>query len=225
MSDMSSVVAQAKNDLITHGEDLSGNYTPVAVDAHAFNFPAMLAKDPRFLADNFREKIPGSKEYRILKPKQMYESGDLTMDQALERPAIWAGRPKENEYAAWEKMYQDHANALGAKPAQGQAGNWISGADTTDVRTEAAKPFAQHVEDKIFDTAERRGITPQQAMKDWIRGRTPLLAGGKPVNDAAIVKASPRKAPLAIAGAIPLAGTMLDERQPSSLADYLQNGL
>lgn len=155
-------------------QNLSGNFEPGTIDTHAFRAPAMLAEDPRFLAQSFLlEK--GAKPRNI---RREFEQGKVSMEEALQRPAFWESMPLKTEYGAMEKYYQDLAREMQMRTAQAQAGGWGAGGAMTGLKSEASKPFLGFIEDRLRKTAEERGISMSEALSQMIRGKAPLLSVG-----------------------------------------------
>ena len=155
-------------------QNLMGNMQPVAVDSHAFKAPAMMSQDPRFLATSFS---PG-KDLPNVYPQRMYESGELTMDEALKRPMYWAAQPNANEYPAMEQYYKGLSSELGLTPGQGQASGWVGNGQLTGLKSDDAATWLQLWQDRINNTAMRMGKSPQQTEADFWQGKHPLLTGG-----------------------------------------------
>ena len=85
----------------------------------------------------------------------------------------WSRSPTPAEYGYIENFEADIADKLGMTPAQFQASVWVgAGAETgvADVR-----PFIDVFNDVVVETAEKRGITPAEALKQFVRGEKPLL--------------------------------------------------
>lgn len=82
--------------------------------------------------------------------------------------------PKETEYGFLERLQQKEAAKLGMSPAQYQASLWLGGAEQTGVKS-GYDPALRHIEKRIELTAEKRGQTKEQVLKDFIHGRAPLL--------------------------------------------------
>src|SRR5215469_1308447 len=153
-------------------QGLLGNYSPVTVDMHAFKLPAMLSRDPRFLATGVPKGAPG---YPDFNPRQAVTSGEVSMDEAFRNPAWWEEAPHpQKEYPALEQYWKGIAKDLNLDPAQAQASGWIGGGDITGL---GSKPqtFAQAFQDRIFNTAYRTGQSPQDAEKGFWTGAHPLL--------------------------------------------------
>ena len=152
-------------------ENLVGNQNPATIDTHAFRLPAILGRDPRFLETAFQVSKDAPKQ----NIQKMLASGEISMDDAAARAAFWQAQPKANEYAAMENYYKSLGKELGLTPAQTQASAWVGGGKITGLASDESKPFLRFFEDRVNLTAEKRGETPAKVMKDFIRGKKPLL--------------------------------------------------
>lgn len=178
----------------TFATNLKGNQLPVTVDAHATKLPAMLSRDPRWLATSTRlerKNAAGESEFYNVYPRRMHEEGGMGMDQALERPVFWDSSPAPNEYGGLEQLYQGIADKAGITPAQAQASAWIAGGDVTGLGSDSSKAFMDFFEQRLMETARQRGITPQEALRRMIRGEQPLLAKTNPIGKAQAVEQPP----------------------------------
>ena len=155
-------------------QDLMGNQQPVAVDTHAFRLPGILSQDPRFLETAYQSSKDAPKQ----NIQQMVLSGQMSMEDALKQPAYWQAQPKANEYGAMENYYQGLASDAGLSPAQAQAAAWVGGGQQTGLASDASKPFIGFVEDRANKTADVRGLSPAEALSQFIRGNKPLLGVG-----------------------------------------------
>lgn len=153
-------------------QNLMGNLDPVTVDVMAMRGPVLATKDPRWLATNVRSEKP-SGEIDIIKPREMFESGELTLKDALRRPGVWEAAPKGAEYNAFEDLYRDVARKRGMAPAQAQASAWYGSGTEAGLRT-APRTFEQAIEDRVFHTAQQRGETPQRVLSQFLRGEREL---------------------------------------------------
>lgn len=153
-------------------ENLVGNQQPATIDTHAFRLPAILGQDPRFLETAFQVGKDAPKQ----NIQKMLQSGETTMDEAAKRAAWWQAQPRENEYAAMENYYKSLGKDLGLTPAQTQASAWVGGGKLTGLASDESKPFLRFLEDRINLTAEKRGETPKQTLKNFIRGRAALYS-------------------------------------------------
>jgi hypothetical protein len=161
-------------------ENLSGNQRPVTVDTHATRLPATIARDPRWLALSLKTE----KDVPPISPKGMLDRGEISMDEALERPAFWDAIPKKTEYGALERLYQDIARKKGMSPAQAQASAWVGGAESTGMQS-GADPFLKVFEDRVRITAEKTGEPPEAVLRRFIRGEISLYNRGGAVPLAA----------------------------------------
>ena len=155
-------------------EDLKGNLTPVAVDTHAFRLPAMLSQDPRFLETGLQVK-KGEPARNIRKE---FERGDVTMEEALQRPAYWATQPEENEYLAMERFYQSLAPETGLDPGQVQAAAWVGGGPMTGLRADETLSAMDLFKKRVALTAQKLGQDPRDVLAKMMRGTGPLLSLG-----------------------------------------------
>jgi N-acetylmuramoyl-L-alanine amidase len=155
-------------------QNLMGNYAPGTMDRHAFKLPAILSRDPRFLETSFTPE----KGADIVRPQQMYQNGQLTMEDAVNQPTMWAGMPNKNEYAALEGWYKSIGDELGITPAQVQASAWVGGGHITGLASAADETFLHSFQGRAFNTAYHTGQTPSEVVKKMIRGEQPLLSGG-----------------------------------------------
>ena len=159
---------------LSFSQNLQGNFAPVTVDAHAFKLPAMLAKDPDFLATSIKLEKGEPSIY----PSRMLASGDITMADAVKRPVYWSSKPNANEYGAMEQYYKRLAAETGMSPAQVQAAAWAGGGKLTGLESVAGDPFMRAVENRANKTAAARGISPAEALSQMMRGKAPLLGLG-----------------------------------------------
>lgn len=155
-------------------QDLMGNQQPVAVDTHAFRLPGILSQDPRFLETAYQSSKDAPKQ----NIQQMVLSGQMSMEDALKQPSYWQAQPKANEYGAMEQYYQGLARDAGLSPGQTQAAAWVGGGQTTGLASDSSKPFIGFVEDRANKTADARGLSPAEALSQFIRGKAPLLGVG-----------------------------------------------
>jgi hypothetical protein len=83
--------------------------------------------------------------------------------------------PSNTEYRYLEGYQAELADRLGMTPAQWQASVWM-GADTG---VADPRPFLEVFDDVVARTAQRNGVSKQQALADFIGGKAPLygLAG------------------------------------------------
>ena len=189
--------------------NLQGNQRNVTIDTHNFRLPGILARDPRFLETSIAELSPsyesaleglrrnypnlpqdvaqaaikpkGEKVSVTYRPREWYDRGYMTMDEAANDPAIWTAKPNPNEYGYYEQWQQDQAAKMGLSPAQYQASMWLGGGDTTGLGS-AAEPFLGTMEARVRYTADRLGMDPDVVLEMMLKGEIPLLAEGGAVD-------------------------------------------
>jgi hypothetical protein len=161
-------------------ENLAGNWLPVTVDAHALKLPAMLSRDPEFLARSIRVEAPDPKDpskkiFVDRKPYQEWKEGRLSMDDAVKDATLWEAQPAENEYLALEQFYKRIADEMGISPAQAQAAAWVGGGDLTNLES-APEAFMDTVNKRILRTSAIRDEPVEDTTRAFLRGQRPLLS-------------------------------------------------
>ena len=166
----------------TFYENLLGNLEPVTVDVNAVRGPIITQGDPRWLTSKLVEKDDTGKVINSYKPREMYESGEMSMREAKQRPGFWEAAPSGSEYAGFEDLWQRGARRHGVKPAESQALGWYGSADVTALKT---KPelYVDNLERLIKRTAEQTGKSPTEVMNDMITGQGFLRKDGGAVTD------------------------------------------
>jgi hypothetical protein len=81
-------------------------------------------------------------------------------------------QPGKN-YGALEGVQHGQAGQLNVEPAQWQGGLWFGDAERTGVRS-GTEPFLRVLEQRLADTAEQRGLTKVQMLKEFLRARQPI---------------------------------------------------
>jgi hypothetical protein len=158
--------------------NLGGNQQPVTGDKHFIRLIGMLSQDPAFLNGKSVADVNypalGIAKGESRNWKEEVQSGRITMEQALQHPHMWQDMPDPNHYGALEAWAQHIASKMGLTPAQFQAALWVGGGRVTGLRS-LPTSFLGIVENRLHNTAVKRGITKEQALDDFIRGRHPLL--------------------------------------------------
>ena len=85
--------------------------------------------------------------------------------------------PEGSHYAWLEDLQRAHAEELGLTPAQYQASMWIGGANETKMLS-PQEPFLRTFERHIDYTARQREQKKTQVLRDFIKGKAPLLSVG-----------------------------------------------
>lgn len=176
----------------TFYENLLGNLKPVTVDVNAVRGPIIERGDPRWLTSKLVEKDEEGRIINSYKPREMFESGEMTMREAKQRPGFWEAAPSGSEYAGFEDLWQRGAKRHGVEPAEAQALGWYGSADVTALKTKPEN-YVDNLERLIKRTAEQTGQSPQKVMKDLVTGEGFLRKDGGAVDikaaDARLAKA------------------------------------
>lgn len=201
--------------------NLQGNQQVATIDTHNFRLPGILSRDPRFLEtsvaelaktpeaalETLKRQYPGLPDDVVAgavterpgkvsinyKPQEWVNKGYISMDDAVNDPALWTSKPRDNEYGYYEQWQQDQAKKLGISPAQYQASMWLGGGETTGLGS-AAEPFLGTLEARVRYTADRLGMDPETVLDMMVKGEIPLLAkGGAVAREKFAVKRPARK--------------------------------
>lgn len=166
-------VAQGGMDLyrnpkpVSFAENMRGNEVPVTVDAHALTLPGLLSRDPRFLSTSYVSQEGAAP----INPRQMVESGQVSMEEATQNPQWWSSAPDQaTEYAPLERYWQGIAQNAGLSPRAAQSAAWIGGGEVTGLQSRP-QPLQRIIEDRLQLTAKLRGESPRKVLEDFaVRG-------------------------------------------------------
>ena len=165
----------------TFYENLLGNLKPVTVDVNALRGPIIEQGDPRWLASKLVEKDDKGKVINSYKPREMFDTGEMTMREAKQRPGFWEAAPKGSEYAGFEELWQRGAKRHNIEPAEAQALGWYGSADVTALKTKPEN-YVDNLERLIKRTAEQTGKSPTEVMNDMVTGKGFLRKDGGAVS-------------------------------------------
>jgi hypothetical protein len=154
----------------TFYENLLGNLQPVTVDVNAVRGPIIERGDPRWLTSKLVEKDETGKVINSYKPREMLESGEMTLREAKQRPGFWEAAPSGSEYAGFEELWQRGAKRHNVAPAEAQALGWYGSADVTALKTKPEN-YVDNLERLIKRTAEQTGKSPTEVMNDMVTGK------------------------------------------------------
>ena len=153
----------------TFYENLLGNLKPVTVDVNAVRGPIIERGDPRWLTSKLVEKDEEGNIINSYKPREMFDSGEMTMREAKQRPGFWEAAPSGSEYAGFEDLWQRGAKRHDVDPAEAQALGWYGSADVTALKTKPEN-YVDNLERLIRRTAEQTGQSPTKVMNDLVTG-------------------------------------------------------
>ena len=165
----------------TFYENLLGNVKPVTVDVNALRGPIIEQGDPRWLTSKLVEKDETGKVINSYKPREMYDSGEMSMREAQQRPGFWEAAPSGSEYAGFEELWQRGAKRHNIEPAEAQALGWYGSADVTALKTKPEN-YVDNLERLIKRTAEQTGQSPTKIMNDLVTGEGFLRKDGGAVD-------------------------------------------
>lgn len=165
----------------TFYENLLGNLQPVTVDVNAVRGPIIERGDPRWLTSKLVEKDETGKVINSYKPREMLESGEMTLREAKQRPGFWEAAPSGSEYAGFEDLWQRGAKRHDVAPAEAQALGWYGSADVTALKTKPEN-YVDNLERLIKRTAEQTGKSPTEVMNDMVTGKGFLRKEGGAVD-------------------------------------------
>jgi hypothetical protein len=161
----------------TFYRNLQGNLKPVTVDVNAVRGPVITHGDPRWLTSKLVEKDENGNILNSYKPREMLDTGEMTLREAKQRPGFWEAAPSGSEYAGFEKLWTDAAKRAGVSPAEAQAMGWYGSADVTALKT---KPelYIENLERMIRRTAEESGQNPTTVLDRVLKGEDYLKKDG-----------------------------------------------
>ena len=165
----------------TFYENLLGNLKPVTVDVNALRGPIIEQGDPRWLTSKLVEKDDKGNIINSYKPREMYDTGEMTMREAQQRPGFWEAAPSGSEYAGFEDLWQRGAKRHNIEPAEAQALGWYGSADVTALKTKPEN-YVDNLERLIKRTAEQTGQSPTKVMNDFVTGEGFLRKDGGSVS-------------------------------------------
>ena len=157
-------------------ENLMGNEDLLTADRHFMRLVGILSEDPRFLKTT-AEVSRGGQMVKI-KPQEMFQRGELTMEQAVKDPNLWVEAPNPNEYLYMENQFRDKvAKPLKYTVADAQGKAWVGAAHITGMAS-PPESWVTLLRQRIQYTADRLNVDPQVILKKFVRGEIPLLELG-----------------------------------------------
>jgi hypothetical protein len=171
----------------TFGENLKGNWDYATVDKHNVRAFAIASKDPEFVEarladpagtpapDWWSEKKYGAWNPEKFNPRKFIQENKIKWEAI---PPTWFKEaPTKTDYKAFEDLNRKLAKDLGISPAAAQAALWLGAGQATGLGSPPVA-FMKILEGRLAETAKKRGISREQALKDFIRGNAPLLQFG-----------------------------------------------
>tara|TARA_R110000751_G_scaffold195095_1_gene300478 strand:+ start:138 stop:1178 length:1041 start_codon:yes stop_codon:yes gene_type:complete len=169
-----------------------GNTTNIAADLHFTRYMGMASGDPQWLgaagttisqkaADEIIAEFPRAAKYITMKknpvgkmvptlnPRKLVEDGVVPIEKLEAHPKMWAEKPNDNEYAAFEDFVGHLAKERGLTPAQYQAALWMGAAKRTGVDDSSQGTFMQLLRDRADLMASKSNMTRAEVIKRFIR--------------------------------------------------------
>jgi hypothetical protein len=143
----------------------------------------MASQNPDWLVNRLSigNKAKGTEQ--IIRPREMFNRGELSMQEALKRPGFWEAAPSlTGEYAGIEDMWKAGSKQAGQPHAgSGQALGWYGSAGLEDSAGLKSKPmtWVESLEKNARDRAAITGEHPLDVMKNFLRLKGHLKKGGK----------------------------------------------
>ncbi len=178
-------------------QSLKGSEKNMAADLHFTRYIAMASKDPDWLgvagtevsedfAQRMLQEFPKSKEYFKtnangkpgFNPKKAVKDGVVPIKVLEDYPSVWAQKPADNEYGAFEDFMFEVGNELGLTGPQAQAALWMGAARKTGVDPTSQTTFMQAVRDRADIQAKKRGTTREQVLFDFVMNKGLLTGAG-----------------------------------------------
>jgi hypothetical protein len=114
--------------------------------------------------------------------KKAAKDGVVTADQMsdLNSPQLWADKPNDAEYAAFESLMSEIGAEVGLTGGQAQAALWMGAADRTGVAPSSQGTFMELLRRRADSRAAKEGTTREDVLRSFIKDKG-LLMGGNPV--------------------------------------------
>jgi|688.fasta_scaffold06859_3 hypothetical protein len=178
---------------------LKGNERNIAADLHFTRYMAMASQHPDWLntttdvSADFRDRVlkdyPGAKSFFSTKmvngkevptfnPSQAVKAGTVPLEAIAEYPSIWAAKPNDNEYGAFEEYIAEIGNELGMTPAQVQANLWMGAAKRTGVDDASQGTFMELLRKRADKRAAKDGMSREQVLRRFVREKGLLAIPG-----------------------------------------------
>lgn len=201
-------VAPTKSSMVENpkpkgfSNSLLGNTTNMAGDLHFTRYMAMASRHPDWLSTGsdvgkeFKEEIlqafPKAKKYfgkrkvngkiqDSFNPKKAVTEGAVPLEALEKYPNVWAEKPRDNEYGAFEDLMKEIGEELNMTPSQVQANLWMGASDKTGVDPSSQGTFMDLFRRRADKKAKATGKTREQVIKEFIKDKGLLavpMAGG-----------------------------------------------
>jgi len=183
------------------GLGLMGNRRNMALDRHAIRAVGILSGDPEWLKTSVqleRTLKDGTKQKYTIRPRDMVESGEMSMKEAQKDQMLWQDAPADDaEYGLIEKWLQGLADKVGIAPTDWQGKLWFGMGKRTGLAS-APETYMESLAKRAAYTGYLHNRDPKQILRQYILGEIPLnqllgplLGGGAAA--AAAAGSSPKR--------------------------------
>jgi hypothetical protein len=185
-------------------QSLKGNPRNIAADLHFTRYMAMASRNPEWLSGQaalsqkvltdlravagkkiepyIRVKTVKGVTITTFNAKKAAKDGVITADKMsdLNSPQLWADKPNDAEYAAFESLMSEMGTEAGLTGGQAQAALWMGAADRTGVAPSSQATFMELLRRRADSRAAKEGTTRADVLRSFIKDKG-LLMGGNPL--------------------------------------------
>ena len=175
-------------------QSLIGNTRNIAADIHFTRYMAMASGNPdwiengRDLSQTFEKELRGKYGNKINKyittgtdtvgnptrkfaAKDAMDAGTVKLDDYQAQPGMYADKPRETEYKAFEDYINEIGKELNMSAAQVQANLWMGAADKTRVAESSQGTFMELLRNRADKRAKEIGSTRSDVLQDFIKNK------------------------------------------------------
>lgn len=174
-------------------QSLIGNPTNIAADLHFTRYMAMASGSPEWLenstqvssqlinelkakyGDDINKYIStrkqDGKDIINFRPKAAVKDGVVKMEDIASEPTVFAGKPNDNEYRAFEQYMNELGKELGMTGPQVQANLWMGAAKRTGLADESQGTFMQLFRERAAKRAAKEKMSTEDVIRRFIKDR------------------------------------------------------
>lgn len=203
-------VAATKGSLVENpkpkgfAQSLKGSERNIAADLHFTRYMAMasgdaawlttqaqvgkdlqerlLALGPKKMKPYFGSRMVDGKEVITFNPKKAVKDGKVSAEDLakLDAPNLWAEKPNDSEYAAFERFIYNLGQQLDLTGPQVQAALWMGAAQRTGVDPTSQGTFMELFRRRADQKAASEGMTREEVIRRFIKDKGLLSQPGLP---------------------------------------------
>ena len=173
-------MASGRSDWLDTSAEISNEFAQELIKKHGRKLTHKRAKGMK------RPYLKKNKDgHWMLNAKASVERGPVDIKEFAEQPAVMAGRPSDNEYAAFETYINELAEELDMTAPQVQANLWMGAAQRTGVADESQGTFMELIRKRAATRAEIEGTTQAEVLRNFVRNKGLLAIPGLAATGAA----------------------------------------